>query len=357
MELPPLCASATRLLRLVALSSALALLFAGTASSYGWPFKPFDKQHPIRGFFGDPRTVYGNSVLSALENSGFFSFHQGVDISAPDGTPVYPVVSGTVHYLDGATLRVNAFGDRLFQYFHLTPIVREGQHVVAGQTVLGFVQPPFGHVHLTEIDGTHAVNPLEKGHLSPYSDHTRPTIRSALFRNQTGVLQTPLGLCGRVELATNVFDTPPMRVPGIFHGFPVTPALVRWRISGPHGHKAIPWRTAADFRSTLPPNKRFFDVYAEGTYQNAPRFGQRQYLSRSGRYLFLLAGGLDTASFPNGTYLLTILAADERGNRAYFHERFSLFNDRSVACSGSLPSRAGTVRLHRAGKATVRNSP
>jgi hypothetical protein len=332
-------------------------MFAGPASPYGWPFKPFDKQHPIRGFFGDPRTVYEDSVLSGFESSGFFSFHQGVDISAPDGTPVYPVVSGVAHYLDAATLRVNAYGDRVFQYFHLVPIVGEGQHVVAGQTVLGFVQAPFGHVHLTEIDGTHAVNPLEKGHLSPYSDYTRPTIRGALFRNQSGFLQTPFGLCGRVELATDVFDTPPMRVPGSFGGFPVTPALVRWRVTGSDNVEAIPWRTAADFRSTLPPNDHFFHVYAPGTYQNAPRFGRRQYLSQSGRYLFVLAGSLDTASLPNGAYRLTILAADERGNRTYFHERLSIRNDRGVVCSGSLPPPAVTVLPRRSRKATVRNSP
>ena len=61
------------------------------ASAYSWPFKPFDRQHPIRGFFGDPRTVYDNGILAgAFEGPGTFSFHQGVDISAPDGTPIYP---------------------------------------------------------------------------------------------------------------------------------------------------------------------------------------------------------------------------------------------------------------------------
>ena len=50
-----------------------------------WPFKPFDKQHPIRGFFGDPRTVYENGILAGgFDGPGFFSFHQGVDISAPE---------------------------------------------------------------------------------------------------------------------------------------------------------------------------------------------------------------------------------------------------------------------------------
>ena len=26
-----------------------------SANGYGWPVKPFDRQHPVRGFFGDIR--------------------------------------------------------------------------------------------------------------------------------------------------------------------------------------------------------------------------------------------------------------------------------------------------------------
>src|SRR5207237_1482099 len=81
--------------RLVLAALVLALAAAGGASAYPWPIKPFNKQHPIRGFFGDPRTVFENGVLAGgFDGLGFFSFHQGIDISAPDGTPIYPVVSG-----------------------------------------------------------------------------------------------------------------------------------------------------------------------------------------------------------------------------------------------------------------------
>ena len=76
--------------------------------------------------------------------------------------------------------------------------------------------------------------------------------------------------------------------------------------------RSVPWRTAADFRSTLPANGHFFDVYAKGTYENAPRFGAQQYRSMPGRYLFLLAGNFDTTSLPNGVYTL----GDLRGRRA-----------------------------------------
>jgi hypothetical protein len=223
-----------------------------------------------------------------------------------------------------------------FQYFHLTPVVGEGEQVIAKKTILGYVEPPYGHVHLTEIDGAHAVNPLQKGHLTPYADRTRPKIHDAFFRNQTGVIQTPLGLCGRVEIDADALDTPPVPVPGSFRGLPVAPALVRWTITKVNGTVVVPWRTVADFRVGLPGNAHFFDVYAKGTYENAPRFGAQQYTSMPGRYLFLLAGNYDTTSLPNGLYVLGVRVADIRGNRAAMTERFSVLNARNGVCPGTL---------------------
>src|SRR5918992_5831090 len=52
---------------------------APTPAGYGWPVKPFDRQHPVRGYFGDPRIggAHGTSK----------QFHFGIDVSAPNGTP------------------------------------------------------------------------------------------------------------------------------------------------------------------------------------------------------------------------------------------------------------------------------
>ena len=62
------------LVALVAFVAALA--FAGGASAYGWPVRPFNKQHPIRGGFGDPRTVFSLGFFSnPWEGPGSFSFH------------------------------------------------------------------------------------------------------------------------------------------------------------------------------------------------------------------------------------------------------------------------------------------
>ena len=55
---------------------------SSSSSSYGWPVKPFHRQHPVRGFFGDPR-------IAEDAHGTTHSFHFGIDISCPDGTPVY----------------------------------------------------------------------------------------------------------------------------------------------------------------------------------------------------------------------------------------------------------------------------
>ena len=327
--------SKMRRLRILPLVLAVLFVLPGAASAYPWPFKPFHEQHPIRGFFGDPRTVYTEGLVSdALTGPGTFSFHQGIDVAAPDGTPIYPVESGTVHYLGAATLAV-ATGHRvIFQYFHVVPVVGEGQHVKASQTVLGYVRPPFGHVHISEIDGTRLVNPLAKGHLAPYRDATKPTIRAILVEDRLGAAGGPL--CGRVELDANVFDTPPVPVPGPFNGLPVAPAFVAWSLARP-GYGVIEKKTVADFRKTLLPNSKFWRVYAKGTYENSPRFGREQYRSLPGRYLFLLAGSFDTEALPNGDYVVTVRARDERGNTAVATRRISILNEAGTACPRSLP--------------------
>jgi hypothetical protein len=332
-----------RLHRFVLLLMLLLLVPAGAASAYSWPFKPFDRQHPVRGFFGDPRTIYENGILAgAFDGPGTFSFHQGIDISAPNGTPIYAVADGTAHYLGAATLNVVTDDGVTFQFFHIVPVVGEGERVTARKTILGYVQPPFAHVHLSEIDGIRVVNPLLRGHLTPYRDTTKPVIRAITIRNQTGDIQTPLGLCGRVELDVEAFDMPPVVVPGKFNGLPVAPALVRWTLMRLDGAAVVPWTTVADFRETVPPNSLFWNVYARGTYQNAPRFGREQYTSMPGRFLFLLAGNYDTRALANGVYIATVFVGDGHGHKALATQRISVLNARDGSCPGSLPTPPGT---------------
>src|SRR5689334_18861813 len=82
-------------------SSSARAAVADTSYSYGWPVKPFDRPHPVRGNFGDPRTIFAGppTQRTLLGGDGAFQFHDGVDIAAPDGTAVYPVASGTVTFV------------------------------------------------------------------------------------------------------------------------------------------------------------------------------------------------------------------------------------------------------------------
>jgi hypothetical protein len=84
----------------------------------------------------------------------------------------------------------------------------------------------------------------------------------------------------------------------------------------------------------VPPNRRFVDVYAKGTYENSPRFGHEQYPGMPGRYLFLLSRAFDTTRLPDGSYALTVRVADVRGNHSKRTLRLSIVN----AASGGCPS-------------------
>ena len=323
---------------------------------YHWPVKPFDRQHPIRGFFGDPRTVTaGESELGDASPSipGSYTFHNGVDIAAPTGTAVYPVVSGRAGIGYGDEVIVVTGDGRTFQYFHVRPAIRRGQHVVAYHTVIGHVLPGWLHVHLTEIDGFRVHNPLDPGHLEPYLDHTVPVVHSVWPTGPRGALLGETALRGRVRFVADASDMPPVPVPGAWFGYPVTPALVRWRLSRTGGRAVVPWRTAVDFRRTEPPNSRFWQVYAAGTYQNYPVFGRRYFMHRPGRYLFVLdRRPLNTRRLANGKYVLAVRASDVCGNSGTLRVPIRIDNAQPV-----LRSAAAIPAIERRSGAAASSSP
>jgi Peptidase family M23 len=282
--------------------------------SYPWPVRPFGVQHPIRGYFGDPRTIFRTSDDADL---GAFSFHNGVDIVASDGTPVYPVVSGVVtRVMRDEIVVVSDGGARTFQYWHLRARVRVNEPVRAERTVLGTVQSGRGHVHLTEIDGSVVENPLQPGHLTPYRDRTPPTVESVLFRDQLGRALNPDALHGLVDIAARAVDTPPLPIPAPWSGVPVTPARVSWQLSTLDGRVLLPEQTTADFLTTIPTPDLFWSVYEPGTYQNFPVVGRRYLFGTPGDYLFdLTPSRLDTRLLPPGPYKLTVVAEDTCGNQ------------------------------------------
>ena len=284
------------------------------SNSYPWPVKPFDHQHAIRGFFADPRI-----------HAGGRTFHFGIDIVAPAGTPVYAVVPGKVSY--GAAAEVAENGGivvvespgRNFGYWHVAPAVQPGVHVPL-HGLLGHIaaQPEdWGHVHFAE--STHGVsgitywNPLRAGALTPFFDYGPPVIE------QLETSLPPSTLHGLVDFSVKAHDNTPIEVsqpnPPGWHGLPVTPARLRWRLLH-QTQPIVPWQVAVDHSGSLHPNVRgnpptdsnFAAIYAPDTTQNNP--------NQPGVFHFLLKRGFDTRRYPDGNYTLEVEASDVRDNRS-----------------------------------------
>jgi Peptidase family M23 len=299
--------------------TAILILLAtpGAAGAYPWPLKPFDRPHPVRANFGDPRTVFYNQPPDSLDGPGRFGFHDGIDISAAPGTPVYPVVDGVARYISPTAIAVRAADRTDFRYMHIHPVVHQGQFVRARHTVLGYVEPWAGHVHFGEIDRGHAVNPLKRGHIAPYFDHTKPTVTELVLRRDNGrsLQGGAFVVCDTVAILAAAQDSPALPVPGAWAGLPVAPALVSWSLKAVAGPYVVPPRVSTNFLRRLPSNTRFWDVYARGTFQNVARFGHHQYPRLHGHFLYLVSRALDTTKLADGQYVLTVTAEDTRGNQ------------------------------------------
>jgi hypothetical protein len=278
--------------------------------AYPWPVKPFDRQHPVRGFFCDPR----------IGDAGGKSFHTGVDVSAPDGTAVYAVAPGRVSIEGAQNVAVSA-GGRDFGYWHILPAAQDGAQVPL-HGLLGHIAPTWGHVHLAERTSDPAPqgtywNPLRAGGLAPFADHGAPVVSRIVTS------RPPAGLWGLVDLIVETFDHPPISAPPPWHDIPVTPALVRWRLVR-NAQEVVPWRVAADFRKSFVPavvansDVHFGDVYAPGTRQNHP--------NEPGLFRFWVARHFDTRTYPDGDYRLDVEAADVRGNASRGHLVVRLVN-------------------------------
>lgn len=293
---------ARRLSAAVVATAVAAAGLAGTAgASYGWPVKPFHRAHPVRGNFGDPRTVFAGPPTrrTLLTAGGLFQFHFGVDIAAPNGTAVYPVQSGVVTRVTIEEIDVAGAGGRGFEYWHLHAAVRVGERVTAYRTVLGRIAKPCGHVHLSELDGGVFVNPLQRGHLTPYGDHSAPQVTDVTARR----------LGDDVELEATAEDFPSLPVPGAWNDLPVAPARVSWRLETANGSVVVPERVVFDVTQRLP-SAPFWSVYARGTHQNMTTFTRFYAYRQPGAYVFRLGA----VRLSPGTYRVVVTASDIRGN-------------------------------------------
>jgi hypothetical protein len=272
--------------------------------SYSWPLQPFDRRHPVRAQFNDPR-ISGDSR----------AFHFGIDISAPNGTPVYAVEGGVVHLEDDRAISVDAGGVE-FGYWHVVPAVRHRQKV-RRHDLLGHVDAPWLHVHFAERrDGVYC-NPLRAGALEPWHDDTTPKVTRVVFERHGK--KVPAGaLYGVVDVIAEAHDMPPIPVPPPWDGLPITPARLRWRVlRGPDIVR--PWRAPVDFRHELLPRAAFHRIYAAGTRQN--------HAGRPGLYRFYLGHTWSTTRFPDGNYRLQVEASDLAGNHSTLAKRFTIANN------------------------------
>jgi hypothetical protein len=303
----------------VAVFVLAALACAGTARAYDWPVKPFDRQHPVRGTFDDPRTRTGRVDQDPTNPQ---SFHDGVDIQAPDGTPVYAIAGGQVFIVNPYAVAVvsPSWSDSAplsFGYWHVDPVVFDHQTVAAHQ-LLGFVRPGAGHVHLSEERFGRYVNPLRLGGLSPYRDRTRPVINSLGLRPCTPFGEiVPTDVSGCVDLVANVSDPPAMRLSGDWANEVQPPFRLSWGGLYSHGWQPLHAREAVEFDHLW--QGPLEDVYAPGTRQNLP--------GRPGTYYFWLARNLDTTLLGNGVHTVWVTAWDIRGNEKTSRLTFTVSND------------------------------
>lgn len=256
----------------------------------GWPLKPFHRQHPIRAGLNELRPG---------------SLHVGIDIQAPDGTPVYAVQPGLADVLTatGPNARVQVGN---YIYWHIAPAVRTGEPVVPFETVLGTVLTGYGHLAFSEVDARDQyVNPLRPGGsvLVPYADRAPPVIGAPAVAAGGQVIvpaYSPQSFVRRTTYLTPVL-APAALAYRLYdlQGTPLTP--LEWAFRGTH---LLPWA----LRSL---------IYAPGA--RAPGF--TCFATRSvcvPHWVYRLAGGmappLPTALAP-GRYRLSIYAWDWADNQ------------------------------------------
>ena len=349
----------------------------------GWPLQPLHGQHPIRGSFLDPR--------GEMEN-GRGGYHFGIDINVDDAHPdpraarglsheVFAVESGEAsdvlgaprHHLCGA--RRVSIGH--FDYWHVSPIVKPGQHVKTGQPI-GWSCRGEWHIHLAEwtrVNGERIwVDPLHRdGKIAPYADTAPPVVRRLRFysapepasRSLSGVApddSTPLSparLHGLVELRTEIGD------PQSYWGFVARHA--RWKTLLHPYRVAVSIRSQrtqevvlsrVSLRSDQLPRTPYLVHYAPGTVENLTIPQCRRTppsTSCAGSYWFRPFSRFrrelwDTRARPNGVYIVRVTAWDVDGNRGSANARVVVRNpartDLDHAASSKPPGKSRRSSSH-----------
>ncbi len=316
--------AAARKLACILSVGAIALTSPSCIQAYGWPVKPFNRQHPIRGALDDPRT----NNRRPIDNARFRSFHFGVDVVAPDGAAVYAVEGGEIYVDSPTAIDVVTQPDfpknyLTFGYWHIRPVVHDREFVAKHQ-LLGYILKGYEHVHFTEAIDGHYVNPLESGGLTPYRIYAKPVIKSLMLWQHgkySYLGKNPLILRGRDSLVVNTFDPTPIAPPPPWNNAILTPSVISWRLTNSSGRTVVPEQTVVDFRDRLY-TEPLTKVYAPHTDQNQP--------GRPGNYNFWLIRESDTIRLANGDYDLEVTATDIRGNNSMRSFEIDIDNSKSM---------------------------
>jgi hypothetical protein len=262
-------------------------------ASPGWPVKPFHRPHLLRAGLNELRP--GN-------------FHLGVDILARDGTRVYAVQGGPAQVVESsgpnARVRVGSF-----EYWHIRPLVRAGEHVQPYADVVGTILPGAAHVHLSELRGDRYLNPLRPGGrvLAPWRDTARPVLgRPRFLRGGSVLIRGFDPVIGRGRRASR---TPVLGLAGL-----------AYRLYDERGRRGrLQWA----FRGTqhLPAALRRA-VYAPGSRPSYARCAAARHPCRP-NWVYRLAGGLAPRLNvrPRRAYRLTVYGYDWAGHRSALDTR------------------------------------
>ena len=148
-----------------------------------WPIK-------VGGSFSTPSPI--NATLGEYRDTAPGPhFHNGVDISAGNGTAVYSILAGKASVADDTVSVASA--SVVLSYVHISPVAELNGKNVAAHQLLGHVAG--GHLHLTEQSSNSYQNSLRaSGGLTGYTDNSLPQVWDVkLYDLAEPGLETPLG--------------------------------------------------------------------------------------------------------------------------------------------------------------------
>jgi hypothetical protein len=157
-------------------------------------------------------------------------------------------------------------------------------------------------VHFAERYKKEYKDPLRRGALTPFVDHTTPVVSPVMLVGDSGRKVDPGDVTGLVSIIVAAYDLPPLMPRAPWQVARLAPAAVWWTLTGNGVNDS---QSIADFGAGLLPNALYGLVYASGTYQNKA--------NRPGSYIFWTPS-FDTTSVPDGIYDLTVSASDTRSN-------------------------------------------